>query len=349
MGLRSSLRVVWLVVAVVRCGCVGVSPFDWILDIEASGGGRSFHLNASEYLIDRQYQLPPGTQLRGGPGGGTVIRAVGEPFESVCGENATHRKGLVLGDDTYVGQIHFVGMDTKRLDCLTAMVETPGCANSESHFAAPPNSDECGGFVGRGGGGGVRGATVEDVSVEAFTAQNLLFVAPTLAGAPVTSDLIARRLRSNGTWADGVNVHGAHDRVLVEDCEVRYANDDAFAAWSVGAAQTNMTFRNNRAVRPRQAGGPACARDPLPAGCLPSGCFANYGGQAVTFLDNVGVECYQDAVVILGNIGNGCFGGAWNASSSLTAINNSGAPAECKFLWPVGEGRAGFPGEVTCS
>ena len=97
------------------CACAGASPFEWILEIEASGGGRSFVLNATEYAIDRQYQLPAGTSLRGAAGG-TVIRAVhvGEPYESVCGANAKHRKGLLLGDDTYVGQLHFVGVETKR-------------------------------------------------------------------------------------------------------------------------------------------------------------------------------------------------------------------------------------------
>ena len=36
--------------------------FDWIERIERSSGGR-FFLNASTYLIDRQYQLPPNTEI----------------------------------------------------------------------------------------------------------------------------------------------------------------------------------------------------------------------------------------------------------------------------------------------
>ena len=327
----------WLVL----CGATGASEFDWIKDIEASGGGRKFQLKAGEYLIDRQYQLPAGTELRGVAG--TVIRAVGEPYVSVC--NATNRKGLVLGDDTYVGTLHFVGMETSRYDCLTAPVETPGCANSESHFEVPPDVDACGGFVGGTGGAGVRNATVEDVSVAAFTTQNAFFAAPTLAGQAVTRDLTVRRLRANGTWADGVNVHGAHERVLVEDSEVRFSNDDAFATWSIGALQSDVTFRRNRAVTPRQSGGPTCAVDPMPAGCLASGCFANYGGETVSFFDNVGVECYEDAVVIAGNVHSGLFGGAWAKSSVFDARGNTGAPRECRFLWaPPG----GFPGTATC-
>ena len=38
-------------------------------------------------------------------------------------------------------------------------------------------------------GEGVRNATVEDVSVEAFTTQNAFFMAPTLAGARVSRDV----------------------------------------------------------------------------------------------------------------------------------------------------------------
>ena len=45
------------------------------------------------------------------------------------------------------------------------MVETPGCANSESPFETPPDAKACGGVTGRTNGAGVRNATVEDVSV----------------------------------------------------------------------------------------------------------------------------------------------------------------------------------------
>ena len=48
---------------------------------------------------------------------------------------------MLLGDDTYVGGLHMVGMETKRLDCLYAMIETPGCANSEGNFKATAERD----------------------------------------------------------------------------------------------------------------------------------------------------------------------------------------------------------------
>jgi hypothetical protein len=165
--------------------------FEWIRSIEASSGGR-FFLNATTYLIDRQYQLPAGTELHGAgsqarcrdphsncsaaesDGGGTIIQAVGKPFNKNCGANARNRKGLLLGDDTVVSGFHFIGSENGRYDCLTAPVETPGCANTQSHFTSPPNETACGGDVGGTQGNGVRNATVEDVTVEAWTTQVIL-------------------------------------------------------------------------------------------------------------------------------------------------------------------------------
>ena len=72
------------------------------------------------------------------------------------------------------------------------------------------------------------------------------------------------------------------------------------------------------------------------------------------FEDNIGVECYQDAVVIFGNLNDGLFGGAWNASSTMRMVGNEGMSDQCGFLWPLDPrtnrsiGRAGFPGSVEC-
>ena len=49
------------------------------------------------------------------------------------------RRGLLLGDDTCVSGLHQVGMETERLDCLHAMIETPGCQNSAgAQTSCPP-------------------------------------------------------------------------------------------------------------------------------------------------------------------------------------------------------------------
>eukprot|EP00729_Bicosta_minor_P008412 gene8412-10854_t len=134
--------------------------FDWIRKITAGPAGQKIQLEASAklYLIDMQYQLPTGTELRGvgtstrtGEGAGnapqpqTVIQAVGPRYNACAGASISGsgskqgRKGILLGDDTYVGGFHFIGMETERLDCLYAPIETPGCTNSEGDFPAPPN------------------------------------------------------------------------------------------------------------------------------------------------------------------------------------------------------------------
>jgi len=40
-----------------------------------------------------------------------------------------------------------------------------------------------------------------------------------------------------------MNIHGQHANVLIEDSTVQYSGDDSFATWSIGATQTNVTFR----------------------------------------------------------------------------------------------------------
>ena len=110
------------------------------------------------------------------------------------------------------------------------MIETPGCANSEGNFPAPPNETGpcgpagrnlncCGGYTGNDGHG-VRNATVDDVTVEGYTTQNMFFMAPTAASKRVSRDITVRNMRMNGSWADGVNIHGQHANVLVESSTV---------------------------------------------------------------------------------------------------------------------------------
>ena len=109
------------------------SDFEWIASIENSGGGQRFELEPKTYLIDRQYQLPPGTELRGAgttPGRRTVIKAVGRPYNACAGTASAPgmvqgRKGLLLGDGTYVSGLHHtvVGMEIERLQLQTARLD----------------------------------------------------------------------------------------------------------------------------------------------------------------------------------------------------------------------------------
>lgn len=98
------------------------NPFAWIRAIESGPTGQKITLKASTiYEIDRQYQLPRGTELTGAgtdPASRTVIRAVGKHYSYNCGPHAANRKGLVLGDDTVVRGLHLVGMETRRQPCL---------------------------------------------------------------------------------------------------------------------------------------------------------------------------------------------------------------------------------------
>jgi hypothetical protein len=348
-----------------------LDPSGWIRDIEAGPPGQKVTLEAATYQIDRQYQLPRGTELRGAgtsPEHRTVIMAVGEAYNACAGtaSNPTlvqGRKGLLLGDDTYVSGLHLVGMETSRLDCLYAMIETPGCANSEGNFHSPPDETGCGGYTGNDGHG-VSNATVEDITVEGFTTQNLFFMAPTAASKRVSRDITVRNARVNGTWADGVNIHGQHENVLVEGCTVVDSGDDNFAMWSIGAGQNNVTFRNNTAIRQRSA----TPVDPKGAAGI-NCCFVNFGGQLSTFVDNRGEGCGlsprqsplipngSEALVLWGCPVRGVdlFGGAWNSSSRAVVSNVTGTCADdagagggcplCRLLndyaYPEG-----FPGHV---
>ena len=201
-------------------------PFGWIRAIESGPTGQKIQLKASTvYEIDRQYQLPRGTELVGAgtnPASRTVIRAVGKTYSHNCGPNATNRKGLVLGDDTVVRGLHLVGMETRRQPCLCAMIETPGCASGENtgcdsrpkgnhtvspdcYYSSPPTETQCGGVIGKTGGNGVRNATVEDITVEAATTTTMFFMNPNIAGLRPSSDITVRNGRSSQTHADGIS------------------------------------------------------------------------------------------------------------------------------------------------
>ena len=264
-----------------------------------------------------------------------------------CGVHAKNRKGLLLGDHAFVSKLHFVGTDTGRyrLDppnndlCGGAPIETPGCAGGNGYAAPPAN---CGGDTGIGRGGA--NATVEDVSVAPFTYQVAFFASPTKAGVPVTSGLTIRNYRSFGTFADGINIHGAHRDVLVEGCEIALTGDDCFAIWSIGALADNISFVNNlcshrcgRCPAAGQHGATICRQvcnRLLPSGMIAGkGCYAAYGGKTSAFVNNTGEDCStqgNNAMVTFGygNAGHPtmptCFGGVFSSASSTTVHGNVG-------------------------
>ena len=81
--------------------------------------------------------------------------------------------------------------------------------------------------------------------------------APSVATRPLCC--FAGQLKSAA--ASGINFHGGHHDVLVEDCELSYTGDDPIGLWPVSTdakadrsvdCQRNIVIRNNTARWPRQ-------------------------------------------------------------------------------------------------
>lgn len=316
--------------------------FDWIRDISSGVGGK-YHLEARTYYIDAQYQLPPHTEIYGAgsdPVGGSAIVAVTWPNISngICGTSAVNRVGFLLGDHSYIGGLHFVGNDSLRyldnaLLCGGAAFETPGCADT-GYFSHAP--EKCKALTGIGRG--IINATLEDITIANLTVQTAFYMAPTPAGSEVSKNITVSRLVTNGTWADGVNIHGAHENILVRDSIVQNSGDDAFAVWSVGLpGASNVTFVDNLAVRPwfRPGGSKA------PIGWRnTSECFAVYGGLSVRVLNNTCVESHL-AITIFGNDKHVTYGGRFSNDSFMQVEGNVGLSAPCYF-------GVKYPGRAIC-
>lgn len=289
-----------------------------ICNIDAEG--QTIWLEARTYMIDKQILLPKGTRLIGAGIGKTIIKAHGPGLgrEDHCRNKNECRRGFILNDNTYVSGFTFVGRDHGRWgdnDCLFggAPLETPGCQDS---YCREHGDSECGvpgargpDFCTAGGCEGVSHVVVEDIAVEQWTTQTVVWVPLNPPGNKTCSDLVFRRLQSNGTWADGVNIHGEHNGVLVEDSVIANTGDDGFAVWSNGDKLTNVTFRNNTMAYPRCCDGvwagkplypppqPDCSNTsisgPYPYPGWGVNCFAMYGGGSFNkFIDNKCISTY---------------------------------------------------------
>ena len=132
-GMQLFLRVGLLAVLGAAVACA--DDFEWIQKIATGPAGQKVQLQPRTYLIDKQYQLPRGTELRGAGtalGHRTVVKAVGSHYNACAGTASAPgliqgRKGILLGDDTFVGGLHLVGMETTRLDCLYGTRSTITC------------------------------------------------------------------------------------------------------------------------------------------------------------------------------------------------------------------------------
>lgn len=256
----------------------------------------------------------------GGVNGTTVVARQTKPAQKGgdyrgCGQFHTNRVGFVLGSQNHIAGLHYVGFDTRRYPdshplCGGAPFETPGCA------AAYCNNASNASFL-IGGGEGVEDVLVEDVSVAGGTMQNGFWMPQTVSKPCRNVTVRGLVVRGNcsspgpctgsGTWADGLNVHGAHADVLIEGCIIKHTGDDGFAVWSAGASETNITFKNNLATFPR-----------YPKTWLAS-CFAQYGGNRTAFLGNRCVGTGERGMIYFEQAFNGVFA----KGASCDVVNNT--------------------------
>lgn len=313
------------------------------------------HLEAKRYVIDRQIFLPKGTRLIGAGINQTFIVAHGDTLtrKDFCRNKNECRRGLILNTDTYVSGFTFVGRDHGRWgdnDCLYggAPLETPGCQDS---YCRVHGDSDCGvageigpDFCTAGGCEGVKNVLVEDVAVEAYTTQTLVWVPLTPPGNQTCMNLTFRGLHSNGTWADGVNIHGEHTDVVVENTVIRNSGDDGFAMWSNGDKLTNIVFRNNTAEHPRCCNrvwdgeprypppAPDCSNStqggPLPYPGWGVNCFAMYGGGTGNkIIDSTCVSTYWGFMAFHGATpGDLGFHGSFAENASVTLSGNVVTP-----------------------
>ena len=278
-----------------------------ICDVSA---GALVRLEARTYYQDRAVVLPAGARLVGAGINKTVVVN--------CGVPTTEMRGFILGNNTYVGGFTWQGNSPSR-GPFSGAVQTPGCAGT-----GPCDPSQC---IPVGGDcAGAANVTVESIHVRPYDngtdwwplVNDAAWFPRTLPWGPDRAtgsrNITVRGMVSFGTWADGMNFHGGHQDVLVEQCEMSFTGDDPFGLWpdSVQATadrancQRNIVLRNNVGRWPRQARGnssvriaaghfaprdfPDCADFPEPqraGGGNWHCCYATYGGgSGVYFLNN---------------------------------------------------------------
>ena len=263
-------------------------------------------LEARTYYHDRSIMLPPGAALIGA--------GVNRTFVIACGEPSAGRRGFILNNDTYLGHLTWQGLQASRGN-FDAAVGSPGCLSSTCSGGCIPAGGDC---------AGIANATVEHIHVRPYQSADGRAMWPLSSSAgwfPKTlpwgpqrrtgsANITLRGVISWGTWADGINFHGGHHNVLIEQCQMSFTGDDPFGLWPSSAdaaadaaqCQQNIILRNNTARWPRQysgskagSGGRAprdypdcdCSDAPPHSGCYSHTCFATYaGGLGIAFLGN---------------------------------------------------------------
>lgn len=275
--------------------------------------GSVVRLEARDYYQDRSVLLPPRSRLIGAGINKTVVIA--------CGAPSSGRRGFILNNNSYLGHFTWQGLQATRGN-FDAAVGTPGCLLSDCTGAA------AGGCIPHGGDcSGVENATAEHILNRPFDgvyegrpsrwplSSSAGWFPKTVPWGPDrktgSRNITIRGIISWGSWADGINFHGGHHNVLIEQCEMNYAGDDAYGLWPVSTdavanpevnCQRNIVLRNNVARWPRQvqtarsvAGGKGplaypdcdCAHYPSGTTCYSKPCYATYaGGAGVQWVNN---------------------------------------------------------------
>ena len=260
-------------------------------------------LEATTYYQNASIVLPPGASIIGA--------GINKTYVVSCGAPSSGRRGFVLGNNSYLGHLTWQGLQASRGN-FDAAVGTPGC------FAEDCGSGGC--IPENGDCAGVQNATVEHIHVLPYMAGADMWPLSSSAGwFPKTlpwgpqrntgsRNVTLRGIVSWGTWADGINFHGGHHDVLIEECEISYSGDDPFGLWPVSTdakadpnnCQRNIVLRNNTARWPRQyacqhAGGKSprdfsacdCSDAPPDCQCYGHPCFATYaGGAGIQWINN---------------------------------------------------------------
>jgi len=292
--------------------------FQWIANISYGLTNKKiFHLDPGTYLIDKQYEIPEGVTLLGSGSAGssfgnTTIRAIPSIKESssLCWENAVYRKGFLLNKNTHIGKFHFIGADNRLLNndddfpCGGAVFETPGCTGSED-WEDPPEGEDCDQNL--GSGSGVSNVLIEDVSIEAMTVQSAVYISPTGAHATSSKMITMKKIRTNGTYADGVIIHGTHGpSINVMDCDIKNSGRNNYALWSIGDKLSGITFTKNKASYPGDK----------------YNCFAVYGGGMMVFTANTCIGG-NDGIVSFPGRPDDLLGGDWGHMTNAFVSSNT--------------------------
>jgi len=291
--------------------------FQWIANISYGLTNKKiFNLDPGIYYIDKQYEIPEGVTLLGSGSAGseenTTIKAIPsiKKSSSLCWENAVYRKGFLLNRNTHIGKFHFIGADDRVLNndddfpCGGAVFETPGCTGSDD-WEDPPEEDDCGQDL--GAGSGVTNVNIEDVSIEAMTVQSAVYIAPTRGHESVSKMITIRNVRTNGTYSDGILIHGAHGPPInVIGCDIRNSGRNNYALWSIGDKLTGMTFTKNKASNPANR----------------YNCFAVYGGGQTVFTANTCIGG-NDGVVSFPGRPDDLLGGDWGRMTHTFVNSNT--------------------------